>query len=191
MECTNVLLSFEAVVKLVAEYNGAGCGNIRTKGDTMSSRLDCDTNMDGDQTLLNHIVRDDVPAIRVASANVALAVLCSSFSMRVDCDNPPSLRTMLREVIGPTPTGDMVIAARKVTGATVKCDNPCGPNDLITRIASTFITDGTNTFVLLIADGTGDPVDCVTNKASMGELLSGALQPVGTCGMWAWKVSTP
>lgn len=190
MECTNVLQSIDAVVRLVAEWAPSGCGNIRTKGAVLASRMDCDT-MAGTQTLLNMLLDMDVAAVRVAASNVTLATLCASYDLRVGCTRPPSIATLLREAYGFTAGGDGVMAARKVTGAPGKCEGCNNMATLMERIASTFITDGTKTFVLLVQDSTGDPLDCDTVGLSALTLAAGALRSVGTCGMYAWRVSTP
>ena len=192
MECLETLQSFEAITRLVAEYDTvSGCGNIRTKGAVLLNPLDCDTNIEGELTLLNRLLDYDVPAVHVASANVALAALCSTYTLRVDCAVPPSLLTMLREVIGYTAAGDMVIRTRKVTGVASKCEDECDVHTLLTRIASTFVTASDKTYALTVQDTTGDPLICDNAEVSWLTLLAASLMPVGTCNMWAWKVSTP
>lgn len=192
MECVEAIQSIETAARLVIEHDPTtGCGNVRTKGDTIAGETDCTKSQEGDLTLINRAIRTDVPAVRVASSNVALAALCSTYALRMECEDKPGLSTMFREAAGYNAAGEVVIRARKVTGAAAKCDDDCTDETLRSRIGASFITAAGKTYVLLIADTTGDPLECEDVEVSWLTMLAGSLSSVGTCGMWAWKVSTP
>ena len=193
MECGESLQSFEAIVRTVTEYaEGSGCGNVRTSNDSIRFEFECDTNNEGDLTVLARTLDTESLTIRVDAENVSLANLCATYERRVDCDFPPSLATMMREAMGYNgDAGDLVFRVVRVSDVTIECGEECEEHSLLTRMASTFVKQGDRTFILVVRETPGEALTCDNAEVSPLTILGGVLMPIGSCNMWAWKVSLP
>ncbi len=165
-----------------------GCGDLRITEDPTAGDVDCDLAELGDLTLLSMAFDRTNNWLKVDSSSVAIGALCAGYDLRVVCDEEPGLSQLLREALT-TDGATASIRTLKVTGETVGCMECADePLSLVDRIARSFVTDGTDTYVLLATPGTeADSVDC-TNNGVGGQTVAGSpLVPIGSCGMWAWR----
>ena len=87
----------------------------------------------------------------------------------------------------------VVLRVAFVTDATLGCEDCTNPlSGVVEAIGSTFVTDGTDTYILAAAaSGTHALLDCDTAGISELHLVRGAIAPVGDCGLMAWRTDIP
>lgn len=164
-----------------------GCGDLRITEDPTAGDVDCDLAELGDLTLLSMAFDRTNNWLKVDSSSVAIGALCAGYDLRVVCDEEPGLSQLLREALT-TDGATASIRTLKVTGETVGCMECADePLSLVDRIARSFVTDGTDTYVLLATPDTeAEAIACGSDV--QGTTVAGSpLVPVGSCGMWAWR----
>jgi len=88
----------------------------------------------------------------------------------------------------------VVLRVVKVTDIGLACQDCSGHlTSAMAAMVASFVTDGTDTFLLIgaAAAGTYEYLDCDKAGLSTMHLLRGALAPAGPCGMMAWKTELP
>lgn len=187
MECLEALQSWQAFARRVIQIDTAtSCGVLQMTNEVGNNPLDCDTVFVSPLEMLNHALRDARMAAEVTVIN--MADLCDAYRLRSECPDRPSLLTMTREAfMFDGTTGAFRVAL--ITGQNLGCTG-CNRRDrMLTRLMSSFVTGPDGTYVLVgsPASGSPDALNCDTVHESPITMVTGAIEPVGSCGMWAWK----
>lgn len=164
-----------------------GCGDVRITEDATAGDLDCTLTELSDLTLLSMAFDRTNNVVKVDSTDVAIGDLCDDYEARVECGDEVFLSQLLREALT-TDGATASVRVLKVTGETVGCGE-CDDAELSLsdRIARTFVTDGTDTYVLMASPETeADPIACGSDVQGTA-IAQSPLVPIGDCGMWAWR----
>ena len=164
-----------------------GCGDLRITEDATAGAIDWDTAILGDLTILSMAFERTNNVLKVDSTEVAIGDMCNDYEGRIACGEEVFLSQLLREALTTDGT-DASVRVLKVTGETAGCPD-CADIDLSLedKIARSFVTDGTDTYVLLAAPDTeASPIACGSDV--QGTTIAGSpLVPIGSCGLWAWR----
>ncbi len=147
----------------------------------------CSTSDLSDLTLLSMTFDDETQALRMDITTVAVGALCAGYDIRLTCEGETAMQALREAIVASG--DDATIRVLMVTGADGECATDCDLTSVLDRMGATLVTDGTDTYVLVIA--APDPVaelDCDTAMVGAETFASASLSEAGDCGMSAWMV---
>ena len=188
MSCTDPILSLDALIRRAARY-ADGCGALAvTEGDE-GDAVACAQADTPSIVLAAMAFVEGASTFRVNTTNVSLAGLCGGYDLRMTCDGETAEQVFREAVtIDGTTATIRVLYVNTATEGCLGCSQAEVP--LSAMVGATVVTDGTDTYILAISpdEEVDDAVDCATAEISGETFARAALTPVGSCGMWAWRV---
>lgn len=188
MSCTDPILSLDAIVRRAARYS-SGCGVMAVAETSEGDAFGCASADLPDLVVMAMAFDDGANTVRVVTTNTTIAGLCADYEPAMTCGGitaPQAFRAAVT-LDGSTAT----IRVLFITDTTEGClDCTKAEVPLEAMIGGTVVTDGTDTYVVAIApdEAETDAVACANAEVSGTTFARAALTPVGSCGMWAWRV---